>query len=189
MFCWPCFTVYRYNDWPCITLYQYSDLPCITVYQYSETNVMHFLFSLLRIKGLYIFRALLAHPRKALHKRHLVYWVCVMSVDCARIGVELVSESPVPLYLGLCKYTLWRSHNHKTAYRRISQNVSASLSDAYLYLFNTINAIVHYGLPDKLHGYMFRPLSCHLQAHEVHKNKIIILNIQLCSVKAFLPLV
>jgi hypothetical protein len=30
--------------------------PCITVYQYSETNVMHFLFSLLRIKGLYMFR-------------------------------------------------------------------------------------------------------------------------------------
>jgi hypothetical protein len=26
-------------------------------YQYSETNVMHFLFSLLRIKGLYMFRA------------------------------------------------------------------------------------------------------------------------------------
>jgi hypothetical protein len=29
--------------------------------QYSKTNVMHFLFSLLRIKGLYMFRALLAH--------------------------------------------------------------------------------------------------------------------------------
>jgi hypothetical protein len=27
-------------------------------YQYSETNMMHFLFSLLRIKGLYMFRAL-----------------------------------------------------------------------------------------------------------------------------------
>jgi hypothetical protein len=31
--------------------------PCIIVYRYSETNVMHFLFNLLRIKGLYIFRA------------------------------------------------------------------------------------------------------------------------------------
>jgi hypothetical protein len=30
-------------------------------YQYIETNVMHSLFSLLRIKGLYMFRALLAH--------------------------------------------------------------------------------------------------------------------------------
>jgi hypothetical protein len=28
--------------------------PCITVYQYSETNVMHFLFSLLRIKDRYV---------------------------------------------------------------------------------------------------------------------------------------
>jgi hypothetical protein len=37
--------------------------PCIIVYQYSETNVMHFLFSLLSIKGLYMFRALLAHPQ------------------------------------------------------------------------------------------------------------------------------
>jgi hypothetical protein len=36
-------------------------------YQYSETNVMHFLFSLLRIKGLYMFRALIYHPQEALH--------------------------------------------------------------------------------------------------------------------------
>jgi hypothetical protein len=41
--------------------------------QYIETNMMHFLFSLFRIKGLYMFRALLAHPQEALHKRHLVY--------------------------------------------------------------------------------------------------------------------
>jgi hypothetical protein len=41
---------------------------------------MHFLFSLLRIKGLHMFRALLAHPQKALHKRHLVYCVRVMSI-------------------------------------------------------------------------------------------------------------
>jgi hypothetical protein len=49
-------------------------------FQYSETNVMHFLFSLLRIKGLYMFRALLAHPQEALDKRHLVYCVRVLSV-------------------------------------------------------------------------------------------------------------
>jgi hypothetical protein len=48
-----------------------------TVYQYSETNVMHFLFNLLRIKGLYVFRTLLAHPQEALHKRHLVPVYCV----------------------------------------------------------------------------------------------------------------
>jgi hypothetical protein len=50
---------------------------------------MHILFNLLRIKGLYMFRALLAHPQEALYKRHLVYCVRVMSVGNTRIGVEL----------------------------------------------------------------------------------------------------
>jgi hypothetical protein len=60
-----------------------------TVYQYSETNVMHFLFSLLRIKGLYMFQALLAHPQEAMLKWHLVYCVLGMSVGCTRLGVDL----------------------------------------------------------------------------------------------------
>jgi hypothetical protein len=68
------------------------------VSQYSETNVMHFLFSLLRIKGLYIFRALLSHPQEVLHKRHLVYCVRVMSVGCTRIGVELMSCTFYSIY-------------------------------------------------------------------------------------------
>jgi hypothetical protein len=42
---------------------------------------MHFLFNVLRIKDLYIFWALLAHPQELLDKRHSVY--CVrMSVGC-----------------------------------------------------------------------------------------------------------
>jgi hypothetical protein len=57
----------------------------VTVHQYSETNVMHFLFSLLRIKGLCMFRALLAHPQEAFHKRHFVYCVRVMSVGCTMV--------------------------------------------------------------------------------------------------------
>jgi hypothetical protein len=36
-------------------------------YQYSETTVMHFLFSLLTIKGFYMFQALLADPQEVLH--------------------------------------------------------------------------------------------------------------------------
>jgi hypothetical protein len=36
------------------------------VNQYSETNVMHVLFNLLRINGLYMFRALLADPQETL---------------------------------------------------------------------------------------------------------------------------
>jgi hypothetical protein len=35
--------------------------------QYSETNMMHFLFSVLRIEALYMFRALLAHSQETLH--------------------------------------------------------------------------------------------------------------------------
>jgi hypothetical protein len=35
----------------------------VTCY-YSETNLMHFIFSILRIKYLFIFRALLAHPQE-----------------------------------------------------------------------------------------------------------------------------
>jgi hypothetical protein len=41
-----------------------------------------------------MFRALLAHPQEALHKRHLVYCVRVMSVGYTKIGVELVSNIP-----------------------------------------------------------------------------------------------
>jgi hypothetical protein len=43
---------------------------------------MHVLLSLLRIKGLYVFLALLVHPQEALHKHHFVYCVRVMSVGC-----------------------------------------------------------------------------------------------------------
>jgi hypothetical protein len=67
--------VYRTNLYMCCW-------PCIITYQYSETNVMYFLFNLLRIKSLYVFRVLLVHPQEALYKRHLVYRVRVMSVGC-----------------------------------------------------------------------------------------------------------
>jgi hypothetical protein len=56
--------------------------------QYSETNVMHLSFSLSRIKCLYMFRALLAHPQEALSKRHLVYYVRVVSIGCTKTEVE-----------------------------------------------------------------------------------------------------
>jgi hypothetical protein len=64
------------------------------VYKYSETNVMHFLFNLLTTKDLYMFRALLAHPQEALHKRHLAYCMRVMSVGCTRIGVPYARNIP-----------------------------------------------------------------------------------------------
>jgi hypothetical protein len=60
------------------TVEMYSKLPW---HQYSETNVVHFLFSLLRIKGLYMFRALLARLQEVLHKRHLLYLLCACYVS------------------------------------------------------------------------------------------------------------
>jgi hypothetical protein len=49
---------------------------------------MHILFDLLRIKDLYMFRTLVAHPHEALHKRRLVYCVRVVSVGCTRTGLQ-----------------------------------------------------------------------------------------------------
>jgi hypothetical protein len=57
---------------------------------------MHFSFNVLRIKVLYMFRALFSHPQEAMHKRHLVYCVRVMSVDCSRIEVVQPIEFSVP---------------------------------------------------------------------------------------------
>jgi hypothetical protein len=59
-----------------------------SVGQYSETDVMYFLFSLLRIRALYMFRELLAHPQEALRIQHLVYCVHVMSDGCTRINPD-----------------------------------------------------------------------------------------------------
>jgi hypothetical protein len=47
-------------------------------YQYSEINVMHILFNLLRIMGLYMFRALLTYLQEVVNKRQFVY--CVLKL-------------------------------------------------------------------------------------------------------------
>jgi hypothetical protein len=39
-----------------------------------------------------MFRALLAHPQEALHKRHLVYYVRVMSVGCSTAACAAAPE-------------------------------------------------------------------------------------------------
>jgi hypothetical protein len=51
----------------------------LTVHQYSETNVMHFLFNLLRIKDLYVFWALLSHPQEALRTQYTKCCLCSAS--------------------------------------------------------------------------------------------------------------
>jgi hypothetical protein len=40
-----------------------------------------------------MFRALLAHPQEALHKRHLLYCVRIMSVGCGTVAVKLPGKS------------------------------------------------------------------------------------------------
>jgi hypothetical protein len=44
-------------------------------------------------KGLYMFLALLVDPQEALHKRHLVYCVRVMSVGCDTVLVLVVQKA------------------------------------------------------------------------------------------------
>jgi hypothetical protein len=74
--------------------------PCIIVYQYNETNVMHFSLNLLRIKGLYMFRVLLAHPQEALNKRYLVYCVRLMSVGCGTVARFIIQTiQPIITYV------------------------------------------------------------------------------------------
>jgi hypothetical protein len=80
------------NNW--CTFYVYL----FFYYQYSETNVMHFLFNLLKIKGLYMFRALLAHPQEALNKWHLVFCVCVMSVGRIMVQPTDITRSQYTKY-------------------------------------------------------------------------------------------
>jgi hypothetical protein len=60
---------------------------------HHSTSVMNLLLNLLRIKDLYMFRALLAYPQEVPHNRHLVYCVRVTSVGCYRgwSGIEFYS--------------------------------------------------------------------------------------------------
>ena len=68
-------------------------------------------------------------------------------------------------YLGLCKYTLWRSHNDEIAKRRISQKVPPSLSEAcsieqfncwFVVIFN-FRTIIFYSLFETFLFVCWRP--------------------------------
>jgi hypothetical protein len=94
---------------------------CIIVYQYNETNVMHFSFNLLRIKGLYMFRALLAHPQELIYKRHLGYCVRVMSVGCFTATV------PQPTDITRTQYTKCRLCNASWGWASNARNMQRPL--------------------------------------------------------------
>jgi hypothetical protein len=62
-------------------------------YQYSETNVMHFVFNLLRIKGLCMFRALLAQLHEdCTNGTWYVYCMRVMSVSCTLVQLTDITH-------------------------------------------------------------------------------------------------
>jgi hypothetical protein len=88
--------------------------PCSILNRYSRTNVMHILFSLLRVHSLYIFRALLAHPQEALHKQQLVYCLRVMAGGCTRSEVELVSPTP-GIIQTICIFNVTQQDTQKKA--------------------------------------------------------------------------
>jgi hypothetical protein len=88
--------------------------------------MMRFLINLLRMKSLYMFRALLARPKEALHKCHLLYCMRVMSVNCTRIGVKLVQPTDITC-MQYTKCHLWSiswgwAHNALNMYRPLILN-------------------------------------------------------------------
>jgi hypothetical protein len=87
--------------------------------RYSKTNVDALFFQCIKNQGLYMFRALLALPQEALHKRHLVYCVRGMSVSCTRVKVKRCTVNKIlnvkMLYPWLAskaeQETNWQEHN------------------------------------------------------------------------------
>jgi hypothetical protein len=65
-----------------------SDASC-QIYQHSETNVMHFLFSLLRIKSLYTFRTYLLILRERCTSGTL-YIACVLCFAATKTFFQVI---------------------------------------------------------------------------------------------------
>jgi hypothetical protein len=75
-------------------------------YQYPETNMMQFLFSLLKIMGLYMLRALLAHTQEALQS-DIWYIACVLC-QLAAPGLSSTSILVQPTDISRMQYTKCR---------------------------------------------------------------------------------
>jgi hypothetical protein len=84
---------------------------------------MHFSFSLLRIKGLYMFRALLAHPQEVLNKRHLVYCVRIMLVGCGMVAVSLQTTATQYTKCSLFSTSWGWASNARNMQRSLKWNV------------------------------------------------------------------
>jgi hypothetical protein len=59
-----------------------------------------------------MFRALLAHSQETLHKRHLEYFVCVMSVGWTKNGVPLL------IINALCMFRVLRADRQEVLHKR-----------------------------------------------------------------------
>jgi hypothetical protein len=82
---------------------------------------MQFVFNLLRIMGLYMFRALLVHPQEAPRKRNLVYCVRVMSVaHSTSILVQPTQHAPRCLKSNACEvsFRLHATHGWRRSCRK-----------------------------------------------------------------------
>jgi hypothetical protein len=102
--------------------------PCIIVNQYNQTDVMHISFNLLRIKGFYMFTALLPQPQEALNKRRLAYCVC-MSVGYGTVAVSLqpchsqLTLNACNIQNAVCAAYAWgRASNARNMYRPLILN-------------------------------------------------------------------
>jgi hypothetical protein len=146
----------------------YIDIKYI-LYQYNEINAMHILFNLLRIKDLYMFRSLLAHPQEALHKRHFVYCVRVMSA-----APELVPPRTQYTKCRLCSASWWWASNIRNMERplilnKLNKQCITLVSLCWYYkVLTIINRTTYHVLSKELSGYTFRPLSGHLQTKAGH---------------------
>jgi hypothetical protein len=102
-----------------------------------------FLISLLRIKCLYMFQALLAHPWEVLHKRDLVYCVRVLSVGCYQVwsfitvcvappeDEQVMFETcrrPYFLILSFIKYSVWLTTGPKLLPKRFLHTMRSRAS-------------------------------------------------------------
>jgi hypothetical protein len=86
---------------------------------------MKFLFSLLKIKGLYTFRALLTHLQESLHKRHLVFYVLPgLEWNCTSSTPTLVAGNWHNTHT---QYTKYRLCNTSWGWASNARNMSRPL--------------------------------------------------------------
>jgi ribosomal protein L33 len=153
--------------------------PCIIVHQYNETNVMHILFCLLRTKGLYMFRALLAHPQEALYKRYLVYCMrVIIPMQCTKCRLCIAAWGWTSNARNMQRPLILNKLNKKciTLVSLFWYRVMFSKGDE----FQQVRCLTHdfrcfcyppYSFSDMTHAQKeYVPVACHLDSYRQNKN-------------------